>query len=564
MQTVEVHYNEVDFDFTYDVGIMSFRPRSAILANILAALVVVLGSQFALPATTARADASQDPPGPDRVTPIQVDYTAYTWWMATYDDNSLECEIIIDHEGMPTSQDILLDCGQSVWFDFQEQPPCYSKDHPRQCEGYYLYLVSTRTSQREVTVKLPAATVWLTLEGCSPVSRLGTNVCESPPILVLQGQEPLPNEHILQIQGTVDGTSFACEPTCKLELQPTDADGVSMVFWAWSSYGDSSPAFTAQVRVAQQSGGNPDQPSWYIDVISSQWQGVRNASCSVTWDSFPPVGGPPPWLSSPRDVAELTSDIPYNYLAANLILQGVVDASTCPDGGLVPDGGASACGQEAARDAVAQWQNQFDSLIIKTSEETGVPAQLLKNLFARESQFWPGVFKASPDAGLGQLTENGADTTLLWNPSFYGGFCPLVLPYERCAKGYVYLEDDEKQALRQALVSSVNATCEDCALGIDLSRANFSVDVFAQTLIASCEQAAQVIQNTVGQAPKQVASYEDLWRMTLVNYNAGPGCLSLTLNEAWTQEHALTWDVLSKHFTPVCDSARTYVDDLSK
>jgi hypothetical protein len=68
----------------------------------------------------------------------------------------------------------------------------------------------------------------------------------------------------------------------------------------------------------------------------------------------------------------------------------------------------------------------------------------------------------------------------------------------------------------------------------------------------------------VGQAPNSVASYEDLWRMTLVNYNAGPGCLSLTLNEAWTQEHALTWDVLSRHFTPVCDPARTYVDDISK
>ncbi len=543
---------------------MTLRPASAVLTNILAALAIVVGSLSVLPATAARADSIQTPPGPDRVTPIQVDYTAYTWWMATYGDNSLACEIIIDHEGMPTSQDVLLDCGDSIWFDYQEQPPCYAVNHPRQCEGYYLYLVDTQSAQREITVKLPPAVVWLTLEGCSPVSRLGTNVCEAPPILVLQGQEPLPNEQILRVEGTVDGTPFTCDPTCKLELQSTDADGLSLVFWAWSSYGDSSPVFTAQVRVAQESGGNPDQPSWYIDVMSSQWQGVRNASCSVTWDSFPPVGGPPAWLSSPREANELTSDIPYNYLAANLILQGVVDASSCADGGLLPDGGANACGQEAARDAVAQWQNQFDSLIITTSEETGVPAQLLKNLFARESQFWPGVFKASLDAGLGQLTENGADTTLLWNPSFYGGFCALVLPYERCAKGYVYLEPDEQQALRQALVASVNATCEDCALGIDLSRANFSVGVFAHTLIASCEQTAQVIENTVGQAPNSVASYEDLWRMTLVNYNAGPGCLSLTLNDAWTKEHALTWDVLSRHFTPVCDPARTYVDDISK
>ena len=124
-----------------------------------------------LPATTARADAAQAPPGPDRVTPIQVDYTAYTWWMATYDDNSLECEIVIDHEGMPTSEDVLRDCGESIWFDYKEQPPCYTANHPRKCEGYYVYLVDTQTAQREMTVKLPPAVVWLSLEGCSPVSR---------------------------------------------------------------------------------------------------------------------------------------------------------------------------------------------------------------------------------------------------------------------------------------------------------------------------------------------------------------------------------------------------------
>jgi len=42
-----------------------------------------------------------------------------------------------------------------------------------------------------------------------------------------------------------------------------------------------------------------------------------------------------------------------------------------------------------------------------------LPAQLLKNLFARQSQFWPGVFRDNPDAGLSQLTENGADPALL-------------------------------------------------------------------------------------------------------------------------------------------------------
>jgi len=52
------------------------------------------------------------------------------------------------------------------------------------------------------------------------------------------------------------------------------------------------------------------------------------------------------------------------------------------------------------------------------AKESGVPAHLLKNMwFAKESQFWPGA-SSKTDVGLGQLTEKGADTTLMWNPLF--------------------------------------------------------------------------------------------------------------------------------------------------
>ena len=242
-----------------------------------------------------------------------------------------------------------------------------------------------------------------------------------------------------------------------------------------------------------------------------------------------------------QDPAELSSDIPYNYLSANLILQGVVDASGCPDGGWSSDGTVNQCGLEAARPQVNAWQNQFDSLIINTSHDTGVPAQLLKNLFARESQFWPGVFKASHDAGLGQLTDNGADTALLWNPTFFSQYCPLILPSQTCSTGYVHLKASNQALLRGALVGSVNASCQDCPLGIDLSQADFSVGVFARTLLAECQQTAQVVLNNVPSSSTQTAgdfaSYEDLWKFTLVNYNAGAGCLGLAVNQTWTAEH---------------------------
>jgi len=530
-----------------------FRP------GLLATLLTFIGLAL-LPATSSRAAGSVAPPGPDRVSTITVDYTAYDWWMASWGSNEVVCSITVDHEGQPTLGEVYNNCDPAIYDAWKTQKPCISGV----CTGYYDYLIKTRQAQREMTVKLPPPTVMISLENCAPVPRFSTNICETTPTIVFTGQEPLPNQHILRIEGTMDGIPFSCDPTCKLRLAPTNENGVKLQFWAWSSYGDSSQVFTGQVRVALSDAGNPDQSSWYVDVLSSQWQGVHSASCSETWGSFPPVGGPPTWLTTPKDTVDLSSDIPYNYLSANLILQGVVDASGCPDGGLLPDGGANTCGLEAARGAVDEWQNQFDSLILETSQTSGVPAQLLKNLFARESQFWPGIFKAGTDAGLGQLTENGADTALLWNPSFYSQYCPLVLSGEACSLGYLHLKAEDQLLLRQALVSSVNATCANCPLGIDLSQANFSVGVFAHTLLASCEQTGQVIYNVTLRSPGDVATYEDLWKFTLVNYNAGSGCLSLAADAEWTAEHKLTWDGLSSRLTNVCAPAAKYVNEISR
>ncbi|MBK8782797.1 MAG: hypothetical protein IPO22_13540 [Anaerolineales bacterium] len=87
------------------------------------------------------------------------------------------------------------------------------------------------------------------------------------------------------------------------------------------------------------------------------------------------------------------------------------------------------------------------------------------------------------------------------------------------------LEPDEQAILRGALVSSVDASCEECPLGLDLTQADFSVGVFAHSMIANCEQAGQVVYNYTGESPGDAATYEDMWKFTLVNYNAGGGCL---------------------------------------
>jgi hypothetical protein len=528
---------------------------------VFSLLTFLAGTGFASFGREAAAPLGE-PPGPDRFSVTVVEYTKYTWWMARWGTNQLICVIEVDHEGLPTPGDVYANCTQDDYDDWIAQTPCREFDVTL-CKGNYLVLIKSEPAQKEISTKLPPPIVQVTLENCNPVYTSSTSICELEPILVLTGIEPLSDYYITSVEGLFEGQSFTCDARCRLRLPVTGEDGASLQFWAYSSYGDSSEMFNALVRVAPTDEGNPDQSFWYVDVLSSQWAGVPVASCVQTWGTLPPIGGPPEWLSTPTQSESLGTDVPYNYLAANLIRKGVVDASACDNNGLLPDGTASTCGMEKARGAVTQWQNQFDTIILNVAKDTGVPANLLKNLFATESQFWPGS-GGKNDVGLGQLTEQGADTTLLWNPPFFDQFCPLVMDSESCTGGYVGLDEEQQAYVRVSLIRAVNAVCEDCPLGIDLDRANFSIGVFAHTLLANCEQAGQLVKNITGQTAGSVATYENLWKFSLVNYNAGPGCLGDALDLANAKSLELNWENVSSNLSPGCNGAKEYVTAISQ
>ncbi|HET9905677.1 MAG TPA: hypothetical protein VFQ23_03530, partial [Anaerolineales bacterium] len=356
-------------------------------------LVSILAGIVSVASANGLAAPASAPPGPDRFSVVVVDYTKYTWWLIRWGEKEVECKIKVDHEGLPTPGDIYIDCGEAVYDKWITQKPCLATNTD-ECKGYYLILVDSEPAQKEIATKLPPPTVHITLENCNPVYTSSTSICEFEPILVLTGLEPLPDYNIIAIEGLYGDQPFTCGPICRLQLPITGEQGVNLQFWAYSSYGDSSEIFNALVRVALADEGDPDRTFWYVDVLSSQWIGVPVASCVQAWGVLPPVGGPPEWLSTPTESENLGTDVPYNYLAEQLIRSGMVDVSACADGGLLPDGGTSACGMDAARGAVTQWQNQFDEVILNVAKDSGVPAHLLKNIFAVESQFWPGaVFK---------------------------------------------------------------------------------------------------------------------------------------------------------------------------
>jgi hypothetical protein len=218
---------------------------------------------------------------------------------------------------------------------------------------------------------------------------------------------------------------------------------------------------------------------------------------------------------------------------------------------------------ELAMPKVIIWQNQFDDQIMKVAIDTKVPAQLLKNLFAQESQFWPGVYRKPNEFGLGQITDNGADTLLLWNPSFFSQFCPFVLTEEQCSLGYLKQDAANQALLRGALATSADVDCPTCEFGIDITAVETSINLVAHTLLANCEQVGQIVYNATGKLAGEVSSYEELWKFTIANYHVGSGCLSYALYTSWAAHASMDWEHVSTYLTKPCETVIPYVTQVT-
>lgn len=531
-------------------------------------------ARASLPAGTISSQGShvlfnrptQDGEPPDRIEGIGVTYTEHTWWLVRWEDSQAVCSVPVDHEGFPTPLEVLAECGRAIQADWLETDVCAGKgadSGASECSGLYLHLAATAERTKTVEVHLPPPSMLITLDGC--IATHPGEPCPTLPKLRLLANEPIPNEVITWIHLRGPGIQVDCPyDHCAYQLAPTSEEGIELEFWADSTFGGSSEAYSARVRVLPVDmvlGANAG--GWYVDVLSDRWWGGTRSSCAEVWDALPTPGGPPAWLRSAQDISELGSDETYALLAGRLITAGAVDVSECPSAGLVAEGVPDACGMAAAEPIVKAWQDRFDQAILAASNQSGVPARLLKRVFAQESQFWPGAYGEALEFGLGRLTDQGADTTLLWNLPFYDAFCPLVLEQRVCERGYAQLAEADRAMLRGALVLQARADCAECDIGVDLTKADVSVMVFAETLQANCEQVGRMVYNTTRETPGKVASYEDLWRLTLASYNGGPGCVSSAMKSAWRRVGTLTWSSLMMELPETCVMAGTYVDAVS-
>lgn len=261
------------------------------------------------------------------------------------------------------------------------------------------------------------------------------------------------------------------------------------------------------------------------------------------------------WVYVPESADMLHTEENYFYLAGQLIKNKVVDASACPTGGLALNQYANACGMSVAKPAVVFIQNMLNEPILKAWKEIGVPPVLLKQLVRTESQFWPSQFNAI-HYGFGHVTEMGIRNALDWNRDLYAMFCDSPEQGNCITKG----------GLAYQILSSLISTCSTCEYGINPNAANQSIEVLANVLLGYCYQTEQMVYNATGWNPILAVNYATIWKLTLMNYNAGPQCVFSAVADAFkTTNGPIRWpDIVAHTKGDMCIRGLYYANTITK
>jgi hypothetical protein len=73
-----------------------------------------------------------------------------------------------------------------------------------------------------------------------------------------------------------------------------------------------------------------------------------------------------------------------------------------------------------------------------------------------------------------------------------------------------------------------------------------------------------MVANVTREAPGRTTSYEDMWRLSLASYAAGPGCVAQALKDASKKGEVIAWTSVSNEFAPACVGAGEYVEHISR
>lgn len=368
-------------------------------------------------------------------------------------------------------------------------------------------------------------------------------VCTATPQLHFVAQEP-GGFQILQVYIRIgDRERMYTGADALLSLPQTDERGLWIDYWAVSDHaGETSENFRFKYRYLPTAA---DPASFRFEILGLEWADQAPVG-SILWGLFPPADQPlPKALDQPFSVAYLSTTNRYLYLAGHLIQSGVVDAKSCPDGGLLKNGTATQCGEKAGAQQVLDWQNKYDDQIYAAALKYNIPARVLKGILAQETQFWPA--STNPyELGLGKMTENGADMLLTWNTNYFLALCLPVYERTACSAGYSGLSPSAQMMLRRAVLDKVG-TAEE-------------IDMLAASLLASATQVNRLVINTARKEPAELTTYEAMWKITVGNYYAGSGCTGSSLQKINDGGLRLTWEQVIAQMLGDCKNATVYVE----
>ena len=260
------------------------------------------------------------------------------------------------------------------------------------------------------------------------------------------------------------------------------------------------------------------------------------------------------WIYVPESADQLNTSESLYFLAGQLISNGVVDAGTCPSGGLTLTGYANACGMDAAREDVIAVQNLMNQAILDQWDTVGVPPVLLKMMIRTESQYWPSRYMQT-HYGFGHITNIGMRNALEWNQDLRYKVCESTAAVD-CALSVSGAEQ---------ILGTLVATCVTCEYGIDMPTAERSIDVLAETVLGYCFQTQQLVFNATGWYSGMVVDYATIWKLTLMNYNGGSQCVFDAVAKAFKATNGpVNWsDIKAQVSGDQCVRGMTYADQIT-
>jgi hypothetical protein len=464
------------------------------------------------------------------------------WQLLRWSDGFVTCNIYVNHTAQPSIADVTHSCGTHIAETWLTTPACIPAQNggsSNVCSGLMLRYVGAYTQTTTRVINLPEISIRLQMTDCLP-----GQWCENRPGLRLIAQEPVEGHSIANIGVRVANNERIVRGSIsEIRLPPTSEKGEWLEYWAESDFGDSSQRFRIKYRA--YSSVQDGRQVYRFDLLTQEWADTLPGG-ALLWQVFAPVSESlPKLLEPPLSPGYLATTNRYALLAGQLIRNGLVDATACADRGILPNGAASICGEQAAAEEVLAWQNKYDAQIYEAGLRHRVPARLLKGVIAQESQFWP----ESPDPyerGLGFITENGVTLLLIWNPEYFLGACLPVYGEAGCAAGYSNMRPDRQVIIRRVIFDRIGSDSE--------------IDMIAATLYASAAQTQQMVRNVLRSEVSEASTYEDMWKMSLANYYAGSGCVGNALRGSINEPFPVNWETIANYLEGTCTIAATYVE----